>query len=89
MMYDFMLDFSDCTERFADFDEMVDACEAIDAECSPNHDTQDVTFYDFAFGLDYRQKFCAESMNKGLDFKDIALHQIKVQQAFRNAMSHW
>lgn len=87
MMYDFTLFFSDCTENYADFDTMAEACEAIDPQCAPDYDSQDVTFYNFDFGDDYRQEFCKQAMNKSNDFIAAAIHQINVQKQFRMAMA--
>ncbi len=89
MMYDFTLFFEDCNSNFADFDEFAEKCENLDSVCDVDYDNEDVTFYDFAFGCDYRQGFCEKSLNADKDFKDMAKHQIKVQSEFRSAMGMW
>ena len=86
-MYDYTLFYDDCKEKFASFDEFAEACEEIDGECAIDYDNEDVTFYNFYFGCDYRQAFCEQSMNKRDDFKASAEHQIQVQLEFRRAMA--
>ena len=87
MMYDFTLFFEHCSEKFETFDDFADACENLDKECAVDWDNLDVTFYNFAFGLDYRESFCKKSINSDRNFEDAAAHQIKVQREFRNCMS--
>lgn len=87
MMYDFTLFYEKCNEKFASFDEFAEACEKADCEVSIDWDNQDATFYNFAFGMDWRQEFCKKSLNGSEDFSKMATHQIKVQQEFRKCMS--
>ena len=89
MMYDFTLFFEDCNSNFENFDEFADKCESLDSACAVDWDNLDATFYNFAFGADRRQDFCVNSLNSGKDFVGMAQHQIKVQNAFRSAMSMW
>lgn len=87
MMYDFTLFFEDCNEKFASFDDFAEACEKTDCEVAIDWDNLDATFYNFDFGMDWREDFCKKSLNGSEDYKKIALHQVKVQQEFRNCMS--
>jgi len=87
MMYDFTLFYEMCNEKFASFDDFAEACEKADCECAVDWENQDATFYNFAFGMDYRTDFCEKSLNDSEDFKKIAIHQVKVQQEFRNCMA--
>lgn len=88
-MYDFTLFYDDCRQKFASFDDMADACEGIDSQCNVDYENENVTFYDFAFGCDYRQAFCEQSMASRDKFKDAARHQVQVQQEFRSAMARY
>ena len=87
MMYDFTLFFEDCNEKFESFDDFAEACEKADCEVAIDWDNLDATFYNFDFGMDWRMDFCKKSLNHSDDFKKMAVHQIKVQQEFRNCMS--
>jgi len=89
MMYDFTLFFEDCNSNFENFDEFADKCESLDSACAVDWDNLDATFYNFAFGEDYRQGFCEKSLNSDKDFLKMAKHQIKVQNEFRAAMGSW
>jgi hypothetical protein len=88
-MYDFTLFFEDCNSNFENFDEFADKCESLDSACAVDWDNLDATFYNFAFGEDYRQGFCEKSLNSDKDFLKMAKHQIKVQNEFRAAMGSW
>ena len=89
MMYDFTLFFEDCNSNFENFDEFADKCESLDSACAVDWDNLDATFYNFAFGEDYRQGFCEKSLNSDKDFLKMAKHQIEVQNEFRAAMGSW
>ncbi len=88
-MYDFTLFFEDCNSNFENFDEFADKCESLDSACAVDWDNLDATFYNFAFGEDYRQGFCEKSLNSDKNFLKMAKHQIKVQNEFRAAMGSW
>ena len=88
-MFDYTLFYDDCKQKFASFDEFAEACEKLDPECAIDYDNEDATFYDFAFGQDYRQAFCEQSMDKREDFRTSAKHQIQVQREFRAAMARF
>lgn len=86
MMYDFTLFYEDCKEKFSTFDDFADACENL-YNVAVDYDNEDATFYDFAFSYDTRENFVKDSLDSGKNYKAMAQHQIKCQQAFRNSMS--
>lgn len=86
-MYDFTLFFEDCNEKFESFDDFADACEKADRECAVDYDTMDATFYNFNFGMDWREEFCKKSLNDAGDYAKMAKHQVRCQREFRNCMS--
>lgn len=89
MMYDFVLFYDKCNEKFSSFDDFAEACEEFDAECAVDWDNEDVTFYDFSFDFDWRKGFILDTLNKKESFDSMATRQIEVQRAFRQNMAMW
>lgn len=89
MMYDLYLDFSDCNEKYENFDDFADACEKIDSQCGIDYDLQETTFYNYAGQFDYRRGSIQEMMNKGQSIDKIFSACRDAEQIWRECCASW